>query len=50
MSVLMIIYLVLLALLSVLIIRDMFKSNDVIRHFEAILVLIPFLMRLFLIK
>ena len=50
MNVLMIIYLAILAVLAFLIIRNMLKSNDVFHHFEAILVLIPFLMRLFLIK
>lgn len=47
---LMYIYLAMLALLSVLIIRNMFRSKSVFHYFEAVLVLIPFLMRLLLIK
>lgn len=47
---LMYIYLAILAVLSVLIIRNMLKSHDIFHYFEAVLVLIPFLMRLFRIK
>lgn len=47
---LMYIYLAILAVLCFLIIRNMFKSHDVFHYFEAVLVLIPFLMRLFRIK
>lgn len=45
-----IIYLAILAVLIFLIVRNMYKSHDVFHYFEAVLVLIPFLMRLFLIK
>lgn len=47
---LMIIYLVILALLSFLILRNMIKDKDLFRQIEAVLVLIPFLLRLLLIK
>ena len=47
---LMYLYLGMLAVMSVLILRNMFKSRDPFHHFEAVLVLIPFLMRLMLIK
>lgn len=47
---LMYIYLAILAVLSILILRNMFKTNDPFQQFEAILVLIPFLMRLMRIK
>ncbi|MBQ2751718.1 MAG: hypothetical protein IJF25_04020 [Oscillospiraceae bacterium] len=47
---LMYIYLVILAVLCILILRNMFKTNDPFQQFEAILVLIPFLMRLMRIK
>ena len=50
MSVLMICYLVILAVLAFLILRNMLKDNDLFRQFEAILVLIPFVLRLLLIK
>ena len=50
MSVLMICYLVILAVLTFLILRCMFKEKDLFRQFEAALVLIPFLLRLLLIK
>ncbi len=44
------IYLAILAVLIILIIRNMYKSHDAFHWFDAVLVLIPFLMRLFLIK
>ncbi len=47
---LMIIYLVILALLSFLILRNMIRDRDLFRQIEALLVLIPFLLRLLLIK
>ena len=47
---LMIISLVILALLSFLILRNMIKDKDLFRQIEAVLVLIPFLLRLLLIK
>ncbi len=47
---LMYIYLAILALLTVLIVRNMFRSKSVLHYFEAMLVLIPFIMRLLLIK
>ena len=47
---LMYIYLAILAVLTVLIIRNMFKNNSVFHYFEAALVLIPFLLRLLHIK
>ncbi|MBQ9974610.1 MAG: hypothetical protein IJP02_06615 [Oscillospiraceae bacterium] len=47
---LMYIYLGILAVLSVLIIRNMFRSHNVFHYFEAVLVLIPFLLRLLRIK
>ena len=46
----MICYLVILAVLTFLILRNMFKDKDLFRQFEAVLVLIPFLLRLLLIK
>ena len=47
---LMYVYLGILAVLSVLIIRNMYKSHNVFHYFEAVLVLIPFLLRLLRIK
>ena len=47
---LMILYLVILAVLSFLILRNMVKDKDLFRQIEALLVLIPFLLRLLLIK
>ena len=47
---LMIIYLVILAALSFLILRNMIRDKDLFRQIEAVLVLIPFLLRLLLIK
>ena len=44
------VYLAILAVLIFLIIRNMYKSNDVFHYFDALLVLIPFIMRLLLIK
>lgn len=50
MQMLMYFYLGMLAIMSVLIIRNMVNSHDPFHHFEAMLVLIPFLMRLLRIK
>ena len=50
MSILMICYLVILAVLTFLILRNMIKDKDLFRQIEAILVLIPFVLRLLLIK
>ncbi len=43
-------YLGILLVMIVLIIRNMFKTDNLIEHFESMLVLIPFVMRLLLIK
>lgn len=50
MNVLMICYLAIVAVLSFLILRNMFKDKDLFRQIEAVLVLIPFLLRLLRIK
>ena len=50
MTVKMICYLAILAVLSFLIVRNMLKDKDLFRQFEAALVLLPFILRLLLIK